>query len=89
MPTILPSLFAHPNWYTTTFIAARLGVPLRTVQYWCQSGFLARRGCKVVVINRLGGLRQCWVYIPNLTTDAILKRLPLDNLRPVALPSPL
>lgn len=85
----LPLLFASPNWYTSRFIAERLGIPHRTVQYWCLKGFLTRRGCKVIATTggqtNLRGSRY-WIRIPLVTKDAILRKVPLDipSLSPVA-----
>lgn len=87
--TSLPLLFARPNWYTSSFVAARLGVPLRTIQYWCRVGFFARRGCTVVGTTGgehiLKGSRY-WIYMPLVSKDAILRKVPLDipSLSPVA-----
>lgn len=78
--TSLPLLFAQPNWFTSTFIAARLGIPHRTVQYWCLKGFLTRRGCTIATIA--GGTTKhirYWIRIPLVTKDAILRRVPLDT----------
>ena len=79
MAAILPLLFAKGNWYTTRFIAARLGVSHRTVQYWVSSGLLVKRGYVIANTIDKGG-KRCWVHIPALSRDAMLRKCALDFL---------
>lgn len=76
----IPVSFAKKDWYSTPFIAYRLKRPLRTIQYWCKSGFLEKRGCQVIQINYKGWYRGYWVHIPreDMSHDAILNKVPLD-----------
>src|SRR5882724_11830929 len=77
--TPLPLDFAQAGWYTPLFIARRLGVPVRTVQYWCKNGFFIRRGCKVIFTEMsVVPYRQHWIYINPLSTDAMLSKVPID-----------
>lgn len=85
-----PTSFAQDGWYTTTFVASRLGLSIRTVQNWCQTGFLIRRGCKVILVRsrRLYSSHKSrrgeyWIQLPKVRIDAMLSKVPLkpiDNL---------
>lgn len=80
----LPLLFARPNWYTSRFIAARLGVSHRTVQYWCETGLLLRRGYIIATTTDREG-RRYWVHIPLSLKDAMLRKVPYEwNKSPTA-----
>ena len=84
MATLIPYIFAQPNWYSLTYIARRLNKPLRTVQYWCTSGLFTRRGCKVALIksqkHHMG--REYWVQFPIDKKDIFLDKvnLPLGGV---------
>jgi hypothetical protein len=76
MATTIPLLFTSGNWFTTRFIAARLGRPQRTIQHWAKTGFFTRRGCIIVFTAGWKGGR-CWIRVPQ-TRDAILSKITLD-----------
>lgn len=87
-----PTLFAQPGWYTTRFVAARLGKSWRTIVYWCQSGLFAKRGCVIILVPNSSRIwrgnssthrwrgSQYWIYIPLDSKDAMLNKVKLDNL---------
>jgi len=76
----LPIAFAQDNWYSASFIAARLNVSLRTVQKWAQLGFFARMGLKVVYAPAKGwsGRAVTWVQIPSVTKYVRFKSCAID-----------
>lgn len=77
----LPYLFASPNWFTTGFIAQRLGVSRRTVQNWCKNGFLLRRGCVIVTTpDKAQGGWKTWVHVTHVSKDAFLNRIRIPVL---------
>ncbi len=75
----LPLSFASPNWFTTKFIAARLGRDITTIQKWIRSGLLLKRGYVVVMTMDRGGKRY-WVKVDSMSRDGLLKRVPLETL---------
>lgn len=75
-PIRYPLIFARGSWFTTRFIASRLGIDHSTVQKWCKRKcFLERRGCKVVNLSKGG---KIWVYVPWATKDGLLSKVPID-----------
>jgi len=70
----LPLTFALPNWYTTRFIASRLGKDITTVQKWIRSGLLLKRGYRVVMTMDRGGKRY-WIHVPTESRDGMLRKV--------------
>lgn len=70
----LPLIFARPNWYTTRFIASKLGKDITTVQKWIRSGLLLKRGY-VVVMTVDRETRRYWVHVPPHSKDGLLRRI--------------
>lgn len=80
----LPIAFADGDWYSTFFISERLGIPLRTIQHWCKTGFFIKRGCRVILSSRRRSPH--WINIPIQSKDAILKQVTLDIDKPKVYP---
>ena len=74
----LPLTFALPDWFTSSFISSKLGISVRTVQHWCKTGLLTKRGYVVVVARDRGGKRY-WIRAPRESRDAMLKHIHLTS----------
>lgn len=81
-----PLIFSHPNWFTTSFIASRLGIDITTVQKWIRSGLLLKRGY-VVVLTRDSKGKRYWIHVPPQSRDGMLRKVTIDIPLPTTIRS--
>jgi hypothetical protein len=83
----IPLTFAQTGWYSIPYVAKRLNRPQRTVYHWAVSGLFTRMGIKVISIPTTSGRRLTWIFCPEPSRFAKLRKLAIDIPHPSTIPS--